>query len=99
MPDHFYVYPTYLSRGRSREAGRRVPVGLTLPDLTAEEILTAAQQLGYKATLEADKHYPRAASLFQGRIKVMKRGSTTKTAFLRALATELQRRRPAGDKK
>ncbi|HTS33268.1 MAG TPA: signal recognition particle subunit SRP19/SEC65 family protein [Thermoplasmata archaeon] len=99
MPDHFYVYPSYLSRGRSREEGRRVPVDLTVPDLTAEEVLAAAQHLGYKATLEADKQYPRAAALFLGRIKVTKRGTTTKTAFLRALATELHRRRAAGGKK
>jgi signal recognition particle subunit SEC65 len=99
MPDHFYVYPTYLTKGRSREGGRRVPVDLTVADLTAEEVLAAAEHLGYKATLEADKHYPRAAALFQGRIKVVKRGATTKAAFLRALASELQRRRAAGGRK
>jgi signal recognition particle subunit SRP19 len=99
MPDHFYVYPSYLARGRSRDGGRRVPAELSVPDLTAEELLEAVQHLGYKATLEAEKHYPRAAALFQGRVKVTKRGPATKAAFLRTLATELQRRRAAGGKK
>jgi len=99
MPDHFYVYPSYLARGRSREGGRRVPVDLSLPDLTLEEVLAAVQHLGYSATVEADKQYPRAVALYQGRIKVTKHGSGTKAAFLRTLATELHRRRAQAGKK
>lgn len=99
MPDHFYIYPTYLARGGGRTEGRRVPVALALPDLTGEEICAAAQGLGYTAEFESDKHYPRAAELFGGRVKVTKRGKEPKAAFLRSLATELQRRRGAGGKK
>jgi len=99
MPDHFYVYPAYLGRGASRSDGRRVPAALALPDLTGEEILAAVQGLGYKAEVEPSKQYPRAAHQYAGRVKVTKRGKETKAAFLRTLATELQRRRGAGGKK
>jgi signal recognition particle subunit SRP19 len=99
MPDHFYVYPSYLGRERTRKDGRRIPAALALPDLTLEEIVAAAEHLGFKAELESGKQYPRAASSYQGRVKVVKKGTTTKTAFLRSIAGELVRRRTAGGKK
>ncbi len=99
MPDHFYVYPTYLGRERSRKDGRRIPAAQALTDLTGEEIVAAAQHLGYKAELESGKQYPRSASAFEGRVKVTKKGSVSKAAFLRSVATELARRRAAGGKK
>jgi signal recognition particle subunit SRP19 len=99
MPDHFYVYPAYLGKGGSRSDGRRVPAALALPELTGEEIVAAARELGYTAEVEAEKHYPRAAAQYAGRVKVTKGGAQTKAAFLRALATEIQRRRGGGGKK
>ncbi|MGD0257275.1 MAG: signal recognition particle subunit SRP19/SEC65 family protein [Thermoplasmata archaeon] len=99
MPDHFYIYPTYLGRERTRKDGRRVPAALALADLTAEEIVAAAQHLGFKAELESDKQYPRTAGSFDGRVKVVKKGTVTKAAFLRTVAGELARRRAAGGKK
>ncbi|MCI4366028.1 MAG: signal recognition particle subunit SRP19/SEC65 family protein [Thermoplasmata archaeon] len=99
MPDHFYVYPTYLGRERSRKDGRRVPADLALADLTGEEIVDAAQHLGFKAELESGKQYPRSASAYEGRVKVVKKGSATKAKFLRSVALELARRRAAGGKK
>jgi len=98
VPDHFYVYPAYLGRGRSREGGRRVSADLTVPDLTTEEMVAAAEHLGFKVTVEAEKQYPRAAALYQGRLKVKKKDATTKAAFLRALAAEIHRRRGPGGK-
>ncbi|MCI4339614.1 MAG: signal recognition particle subunit SRP19/SEC65 family protein [Thermoplasmata archaeon] len=99
MPDHFYVYPAYLGRGLSRSDGRRLPEAETVPDLTAEEILEAAKRLGFKAEVESGKQYPRQFFTYAGRVKVTKRSGTTKTAFLRALAAEVRKHRPAGVKK
>ena len=99
MPDHFYIYPTYLGRERTRKDGRRVPSPLALADVTGEEIVAAAQHLGFKAVLESDKQYPRSVSSYEGRVKVTKKGSTTKAALLRSVAGELARRRTAGGKK
>lgn len=96
MPDHFYVYPAYVDRSVSRADGRRVPSGAGVPDATAEEIVTAAKKLGFKAEVETGKQYPRRAFDFRGRVKVTKRAGSTKEKFLRALAEELARARGAG---
>ena len=93
MPDHFYVYPAYLGRGLSRKGGRRVPASASVPELTVDEIVTAAKHLGYKAEAEAEKQYPRRYFDYAGRVKVMKKGSTTKAGFLKALSAELLRQR------
>ena len=95
MPDHFYVYPAYLGRGRSRAAGRRVGAEESVADLTAEEIVQAARRLGYTAVVETDKNYPRDAGAYAGRVKVTKRVGTTKARFLHLLSAELHARRPA----
>jgi signal recognition particle subunit SEC65 len=95
MPDHFYVYPAYLGRGVSRKGGRRVAEADSVPDLTSDEIVAAAKRLGYRAEVEPEKQYPRRFFDYAGRVKVMKQGSTTKARFLRELAAELRRQKPA----
>lgn len=99
MPDHFYVYPAYLGRGLSRTGGRRVPEPDSVPDLTAEEIVEAAKRLGFRAELEGGKQYPRRFFDYAGRVKVMKKGTTTKARFLRQLASELRKQRAAAGRK
>ena len=99
MPDHFYVYPAYLGRGLSRKGGRRVPASVTLPELTVDEIVAAAKRLGYRAEAEADKQYPRRFFDYAGRVKVMKKGTTTKAGFLKALSAELLKHRAASPPK
>lgn len=98
MPDHFFVYPEYLDRGIPRAAGRRVPAEEAPSQVTLEEILSAAQALGFKAVAEAEKHYPRRAYAYLGRVKVTKKAGASKAAVLRALAVEISRRRPAARK-
>ena len=94
MPDHFYVYPAYLDRGSSRSVGRRVPAAAAPTDVTLDEILAAAQGMGYKAAAEPDKQYPRQFHTYSGRVKVTKRPGTSKARFLHDLAVEIGRRRP-----
>jgi len=99
MPDHFYVYPAYLGRGLSRKGGRRLPEAEAVAEVTTDEILQAAKRLGFKAEVEADKQYPRRFFTYDGRVKVVKRAGTTKSAFLRAVAADVRRHRPATGKK
>jgi signal recognition particle subunit SRP19 len=99
MPDHFYVYPAYLARGVSRTGGRRVPEPESLPELTAEEIVVAAKRLGFRAEVEPDKQYPRRFFDYSGRVKVTKKGPTTKAHFLKELATEIHKQRAAAGRK
>ena len=95
MPDFFYVYPTYLSRSTSRALGRRVANASTVPDATIEEIAAAARALGFTATPEPDKQYPREVHSFRGRVKVAKKDGVTKATFLRRVAAEVTKRRAA----
>jgi signal recognition particle subunit SRP19 len=99
MPDHFYVYPAYLGRGLSREEGRRVPESESLSDLTAQELFDAAKRLGFRAELEAGKQYPRRDFDYAGRVKVTKKGTTTKAHFLRQLAAEVLKMRASAGRK
>jgi len=98
MPDHFYVYPAYLGRGRSRSEGRRVPEPDTLVEVTAEEIAQAAKRLGYRAEVEAGKQYPRDVPTYAGRVKVTKRNGLTKAKFLHLVLGEMRKLRAVGGK-
>lgn len=98
MPDHFYVYPAYLGQGFSRANGRRVGTEEAVNELTAEEIVRAAQRIGYKAVVEAEKQYPRDVGGYAGRVKVTKRPGVSKARFLHLLSAELRAHPPAGGK-
>jgi signal recognition particle subunit SEC65 len=90
VPDHFYVYPSYLRSKASRAAGRRVPTPLALSEVTAEEIADAARRLGFTAEAEPGKLYPREAHRFEGRAKITKKGGSTKTTVLKQIAEMLK---------
>lgn len=96
MPEHFYVYPPYLARGLSRADGRRLSADESIVSPTAVEIVEAAKRLGFRAEVEAEKAYPRDTMAWVGRVKVTKRAGTSKAAFLKLVAAELRRHRPAG---
>ena len=90
MPDHFYVYPSYLRKRTARALGRRVPQELALTEVTVEQIVGAAVQLGYRAEAETAKSYPREAHLGEGRVRISKRAGSSKQATLRAIAERLR---------
>jgi signal recognition particle subunit SRP19 len=92
MPDHFFVYPAYVSRGTTRALGRRVPQPVAVGETTLDEIVEVARSLGFTATSEPDKQYPRAVHAYAGRVRVAKKAGVTKTVFLRQLAEVLSQR-------
>jgi len=96
LPDHFFVYPSYLNRGTTRALGRRVPEAVAVSDATVEEIVEVAKALGFAAVAEPDKQYPRQFYEQSGRVRVTKQAGTPKTVFLRKLSEELARRRGVG---
>jgi signal recognition particle subunit SEC65 len=96
VPDHFYVYPAYVTQAGTRATGRRVPKGVAVAEATLEEIVAAATHLGFQAAAEPDKQYPREVHTYRGRVKVAKREGVKKTEFLRKVAAELARRKAAG---
>jgi signal recognition particle subunit SRP19 len=95
MPDHFFVYPSYLLRRTSRRMGRRLPHDAAVPDATVEDLLRAAKALGFEATSEPEKQYPREPYHDVGRVKVTKKKGVTKAIFLRQLADELRLHPPS----
>lgn len=96
MPDHVYVYPGYLAKTGSRSDGRRVPAELAVKELTLETIVAAATRLGFKATAEPERNYPRLAHEYAGRVKIVKKAGVPKTRLLRLLAEEIHRSTPGG---
>ena len=98
MPDHYYVYPAYLLRDLPRASGRRVPSAVAVAEVTVEELVAAAKSLGFAATAEADKQYPRQAFRYEGRIRVTKKKGVSKSQFLLQVAAELQRRKAVAKK-
>jgi signal recognition particle subunit SRP19 len=99
MPDHFFVYPSYLRRATTRALGRRVPQPVAVEEPALQQIVEVARTLGFTASAEPDKQYPRAVHDYAGRVRVVKKAGVTKTAFLRQLANELSRREAAEAKR
>ncbi len=98
MPEHFYVYPAYLARGRSRSQGRRLREEESVLEVTSEEIVQAAKRLGCRAEVEPTKQFPRDVPSYLGRVKVTKASGFTKTKLLRAVAADLPRPRALAGK-
>jgi signal recognition particle subunit SRP19 len=79
------IWPAYLDADRSRAEGRRVPADVAVEEPTAEEIAQAVGQVGYDATIEHDKAYPREPHVERGRVLV-KDAPDAKTDVLAAVA-------------
>jgi signal recognition particle subunit SRP19 len=90
MPDHFFVYPAYLLRSLSRDAGRRVPSPRAVTETTVEGILEAAKRLGLQATAEPEKRYSREPFAQAGRVRIQKKAGLTKVKALLLLADDLR---------
>lgn len=95
MPDHFYVYPAYLDKAGTRAGGRRVPAAMAVPEVTSEMIVEAARRLGFTAQVETEKHYPRQADRFAGRVKIGKHKGVTKARAIARIAQALRDAAPA----
>jgi signal recognition particle subunit SEC65 len=93
MPDHYYVYPAYLTKGAPRSLGRRIAAEAAVAEVTLEEIVAACRQLGLTASAEPDKHYPRQYHRWAGRVKVTKKVGVPKTRMLREIASMLHRQK------
>lgn len=90
MPDHFFVYPAYLTRRLSRSAGRRVPAPRAVPEATLESLLESAKRVGLKATAEPEKRYSREPLALPGRLRIEKKAGVTKARALLLLADDLR---------
>jgi signal recognition particle subunit SRP19 len=80
------VYPAYFDAERSRSEGRRVPMGLAVPEPTVDEIAKAVQQVGYDAKIERDVAYSREGFRPRGRVLVKNVEDAAKNDIVQAVA-------------
>lgn len=90
---HIILWPSYFDAAKSRARGRRVPKSLALQNPTSEELLAAAESLGFETTLHTDKSYPGAWWDHEGCIAVEK--TLRKTDLIEKLAPKLKQLRQA----
>lgn len=55
------IWPAYLDSKLSRAEGRRIPVNLGAPDVTADILKQSADIRGLESKIEEGKRYPRQA--------------------------------------
>lgn len=97
MPEFFYIYPSYLTRG-PRGEGRRVPEAIAGQDAPLESIVRAARSLGFTVEEESGKQYPRRFQAEPGRVKVLKKAGMTKARALREIANVLRTAPATGER-
>ena len=90
------LYPAYFDAERSREDGRRVARRLAVNRPTVEEIAHAADALGLKPKVEADRAHPTTPWSRQGRVLV--KADYYKTSVVRRVAEKVKEGRAAKPK-
>ena len=98
--DFSVLYPLYFSSLHSRQAGRRVPSSLAVPNPLARDIAHACSQLGLQVLFEPGKSHPRDWSN-PGRVRVRLEGGDhpvkNKHHLFRVVAEWLKRHPPGED--
>jgi signal recognition particle subunit SRP19 len=83
------IWPLYFDAKRSRSAGRRVPRTLAVKSPNVEDLLKAADRLGFNPEIDKEAAHPSNWRERTGLIAVEKRDSKTK--MLKTLAKELRK--------
>ena len=81
------LWPHYFDARRSREAGRRVPTSLAVPEPDARWVESAARRAGLEPELEEEARHPSVPYRSSGRVLVAGRGG--KEAVLRRVAERM----------
>lgn len=89
--DKAIIWPSYFDSGKTRKKGRRVSKNLAVPSPKIVEIQEAAQKLGMKTELVAEKGYPKMPWQKTGMLLAEKLGS--KEQIINRIAKELLKTR------
>jgi len=89
--DKAIIWPAYFDAGKTRKKGRRVSKNLAVPSPKILEIQEAAQKLGLKNEVVADKGYPKTPWQKPGMLLVEKKGS--KEQVINCIAKQLLKTR------
>lgn len=74
------IYPSYFDTNLSRREGRRVPLSLSVPNPSLDDLVKVCERLGLNPAVEHNKAHPRQP-LLRGRVIVDKRGSKLETLY------------------
>ncbi|WXG40940.1 MAG: signal recognition particle subunit SRP19/SEC65 family protein [Candidatus Freyarchaeum deiterrae] len=66
------LYPEYFDSKLTREKGRRVPLKLSVPSPTVEELALVSKRLGYNFEMDPESAYPSNWWNKQGRLLLTK---------------------------
>jgi signal recognition particle subunit SRP19 len=89
--DKVIIWPAYFDQAKTRKNGRRVPKNLAVQSPKILEIQEAAQKLGLKFEVVADKGYPKTPWAKTGMLLVEKKGS--KEQIISRIAKQLLKAR------
>ncbi len=87
------IWPAYFDQSKTRNKGRRVTKNLTVQSPKIMEIQEAAQKLGLRFEVVADKSYPKIPWAKTGMLLVEKKGS--KEQVINQIAKQLLKARNA----
>jgi signal recognition particle subunit SRP19 len=73
--DKIIIWPAYFDQAKTRKDGRRAPKDLTVLSQKILELQEAAQKIGLKFEVVADKGYPKTPWVKTGMLLVEKKGS------------------------
>jgi len=90
---HLVLYPLYFDAELSRDAGRRVARKVAVHGPTVEEIAQAAESLGLKPKVEADRAHPSAPWDRKGRVLV--KAGYFKSSVVRKIGEKMKEARAA----
>jgi signal recognition particle subunit SRP19 len=94
--DKAIIWPAYFDAGKTRKKGRRVAKNLAVPSPKILEVQEAAEKLGLKNEVVADKGYPKTPWQKPGMLLVEKAGS--KEQVINRIAKQLQKARSEAPK-
>ena len=77
--DKAIIWPAYFDLARTRKKGRRVPKSLAVQSPKIQEITEAAEKLGLKPEVAAERGYPKTPGVKTGMILVEKKGAKEQT--------------------
>ena len=89
--EEIIIWHAYFDANKTRKRGRRVPKNIAVPSPKMLEIQEAAQKLGLKNELVADKGYPKTPWYKPGMLLVEKKGS--KEQIINRIAKQLLKTR------
>jgi signal recognition particle subunit SRP19 len=91
--EKFIVWPAYFDSTKTRNDGRRVAKGLSVPSPRISELKDAAEKLGLDNEVVADAGYPKTPWIKTGVLRVQKKGSKNQTIAM--IARQLLKMRSA----